>query len=82
MSKTISIKHFLQTSLAVEHLLEEKNGISTGFVRCDIKVPKNLRTKFADFLPSFKNTLVGKSDIVNGKVWHRRKEKFLNHRKG
>ena len=34
-----------------------------GYVQCDIEVPESLRANFANFLPIFKNTLLGKSDI-------------------
>ena len=34
-----------------------------GYVQCDIEVPDNLRANFAYFPPTFKNTLVSKSDI-------------------
>ena len=32
-------------------------------MQCDIEVPENLRSKFNNFSPIFKNTLVSKSDI-------------------
>ena len=51
-------------SLAAEQLLEEiKKGKLFGYVQCDIEVPEILRSKFVNFLPIFKNTLVSKSDI-------------------
>ena len=34
-----------------------------GYVECDIVVPENLRSKFGNFPPIFKNTLVSKNDI-------------------
>ena len=58
-------EHFpYRRSLAGEQLLEEiKKGELFGFVQCDIEVPENLRSKFNNFPPIFKNTLVSKSDI-------------------
>ena len=51
-------------SLAAEQLLEEiKKGKLFGYVQCDIEVPETLRSKFVNFPPIFKNTLVSKSDI-------------------
>ena len=51
-------------SLAAEQLLEEiKKGKLFGYVLCDIEVPAKLRSKFINFPPIFKNTLVSKSDI-------------------
>ena len=51
-------------SLAAEQLLEEiKEGKLFGYVECDIEVPGKLRSKFDNFPPFFKNTLVSKSDI-------------------
>ena len=56
--------HFpYRRSLAAEQLLEEmKKGKLFGYVQCDIEVPENLRSKFDNFLPIFKNTLVSESD--------------------
>ena len=51
-------------SLAAEQLLEEiKEGKLIGHVQCDIKVPENLTSKFDEFPPILKNTLVSKSII-------------------
>ena len=58
-------EHFLyRRSLAAEQLLGEiKEGKLFGYVQCDIEVPENLRSKFDNFIPKFKETLVSKSDI-------------------
>ena len=58
-------EHFpYRRSVAAEQLLEEiKKGKLFGYVQCDIEVPENLRSKFVNFPPIFKNTLVSKSDI-------------------
>ena len=58
-------EHFpYRRSLAAEqHLQEIKKGNFFGYVQCDIEVPENLRSKFVNFPPIFKNTLVGRSDI-------------------
>ena len=51
-------------SLAAEQLLEEiKKGKLFGYVQCVIEAPEKLRANFANFPPTFKNTLVSKSDI-------------------
>ena len=51
-------------SLAAEQLLEEiKEGKFLGYVQCDIEVPENLRSKFDNFPPILRNTLVSKGDI-------------------
>ena len=51
-------------SLAAEQRLEKiKEGELFGSVQCDIEVPENLTSKFNNFTPIFKNTLVSKSDI-------------------
>ena len=34
-----------------------------GFVQWEIEVPENLRSKFVNFPPLFKNTSVSRSDI-------------------
>ena len=41
-----------------------KKGKQFGYVQCDFEVPETLRSKFDNFPPVFRNTLVGKSDIV------------------
>ena len=58
-------EHFrYRRSLAAEQLLEEiKEGKLFGYVQCIIDVPEELRWKFDNFQPMFKNTLVSKSDI-------------------
>ena len=51
-------------SFAAEQLSEErKEGNLFGYVQCDIEVPDKLRSKFVQFPPEFKNTLVSKRDI-------------------
>ena len=58
-------EHFrYRHSLAGEQLLEEiKKGQLFGYVQCDIEVPENLTSKFNNFPPIFKNTLVNMNDI-------------------
>ena len=58
-------KHFpYRRSLAAEQLLEEiKEGKFFEYVQCDVEVPENLRSKFANFPPTFENTLVSRCDI-------------------
>ena len=68
--RTNTVKHHIREhfpyrrSLAAEQILEEmKKGKLFGWAQCDIEVPGNLRSKFNNFPPIFKNTLVRKSDI-------------------
>ena len=45
-------------------MLEQiRSGKLFGYVQCDIEVPEELKKKFANFPPSFKNTNVGRHDI-------------------
>ena len=39
------------------------SGKLFGYVQCDIEVPEELKEKFANFPPIFKNTNVGRHDI-------------------
>ena len=58
-------EHFpYRRSIAADQLLEEiKKGKLFGYVHCDIEVLDVLRSKFDNFPPIFKNTLVSKNDI-------------------
>ena len=50
--------------LREESLLEQIGyGELFGYVPCDIEVPEELKKKFANFPPIFKNTIVGRHDI-------------------
>ena len=50
--------------LRAESLLEQiRSGKCFGYVQCDIEVPEELKEKFANFPPIFKNTNVGRRDI-------------------
>ena len=73
-------EHFrYRGSLAVEQLLEEiKEGKLFGYVQCDIEVPENLRSKFVNFRPIFKNTLSSKSDIGYSMKNYAEEERFLS----
>ena len=45
-------------------LLEQiRSGKLFGYVQCDIEVPEELKEKFANFPPVFKNTNVGRHDF-------------------
>ena len=68
--------HFpYRRSLAAEQLLEEiKKGKLFGYVQCDIEVTENSKSKFDNFPPVFKNTLVSKIDRrLDEKLCRRRK---------
>ena len=73
-------KHFpYRHSLGVEQFLEEINeGKLFGYVQCNIEVPENLRSKFVNFPPIFKNTLVSNSDIGHLMKNYAEEEKLLS----
>ena len=49
--------------LREENLLEQiRSGKLFGYVQCDIEVPEELKKKFANFPPIFKNTNVGRHE--------------------
>ena len=67
---TTCVKQHLRESfpykrpLREESLLEQiRSGKLFGYAQCDIEVPEVLRKKFANFLPTFNNTNVGRHDI-------------------
>ena len=67
---TTCVKQHLRESfpykrpLREESLLEQiRSGKLFGYVQCDIEVPVELKEKFANFPPIFKNTNVGRHDI-------------------
>ena len=66
-------------SLAAEQLLEEiKEGKLFGYEQCDIEVPENMRSKFVNFPPIFRNTLVSKSDIGDLMKSYAEEERLLS----
>ena len=73
-------EHFpYKRSLAAEQLLEEiRKGEIFGYVQCDNEVPENLRPKFKNFPPIFKNTLVSRSDIGDFMTNYADEERFLS----
>ena len=67
---TTCVKEHLRESflykrpLREESLLEQiRSGKLFGYVQCDIEVPEQLKEKFANFPPIFKNTNVVRHDI-------------------
>ena len=67
---TTCVKEHLRESfpyerpLREESLLEQiRSGKLFGYVQCDIEVPEELKEKFANFPPIFKNTNLGRHDI-------------------
>ena len=51
-------------SLTEHQLLEGiKKGNISGYVQCDMEVPETFSANLVNFLPMFKNNLVGKNDI-------------------
>ena len=52
--------------LREKNLLEPiRSGKLFGYVQCDIQVPQELKKKFANFPPIFKNTNVDRHDIIS-----------------
>ena len=50
--------------LTHDNLLNQiRTGSLFGYVQCDLEVPDELKSKFADFPPIFKNTEVSRNDI-------------------
>ena len=67
---TTCVKEHLRESFPYERppreetLLEQiKSGKLFGYVQCDVEVPEELKKKFANSPPIFKNTNVGRHDI-------------------
>ena len=67
---TTCVKQHLRESfpykrpLTEESLLEQiRSGKLFGYLQCDIEVPEELKEKFSNFPPIFKNTNVGRHDI-------------------
>ena len=63
-------RHYVQTHFkyyypkTTEQMMDcIQSGSLFGVVECDIVVPEDLKAKFADFPPLFKNTLVSREDI-------------------
>ena len=63
-------KQFIRTNfpyklpLTHDNLLNQiRTGSLFGYVQCDLEVPDELKSKFADFPPIFKNTEVSRNDI-------------------
>ena len=65
---------FLQTLLA-----KIKDGSLFGYVQCDLVVPDELKSKFANFPPILKNTVVGRDDIGDHMKNYVIENEMLNH---
>ena len=64
--------------LREETLLEQvRSGDLFGYVQCDIEVPEELKKKFVNFPPTFKNTNVGRHDIGSLMKDYAEKEELL-----
>ena len=67
---TTCVKQHLRESFPYKRPLREESLFAQirsrklfGYVQCDIEVPEELKEKFANFPPIFKNTNVGRHDI-------------------
>ena len=67
---TTCVKEHLRESFPYKRLLREetlleqmRSGKLFGYVQCDIEVPEELKKKFANSLPIFEKTNVGRHDI-------------------
>ena len=72
---TTCVKQHLRESFPYKRPLREESLLEQirsdklfGYVQCDIEVPEELKWKFANFPPIFKNTNVGRHDI--GSLMH------------
>ena len=66
--------------LSTEFLFQKlRNGSLYGYIRCDLVVPDELKAEFANFLPIFKNTDVGGSDIGEYMQNYSIQNDLLNH---
>ena len=64
--------------LREETLLEQiRRGKLFVYVQCDIEMPEELKKKFANFPPIFKNTNVGRHDIELLMKYYAEKEGLL-----
>ena len=63
-SKITSEPTFPIKNLSLQTPFEQKkDGFFFGYVQCDLVVPDELKSKFANFPPIFKNTEDGRNDI-------------------
>ena len=53
-------KRLLSVTSLVQYL---SNGTMFGYLQCDLSVPDELKAKFSDFPPNFKNINVTRNDI-------------------
>ncbi len=64
LRQELNSKYPKKQALSESQLVSKiRNGTIFGYIQCDIEVPQELRHKFADFPPIFKNTEVGRADI-------------------
>ncbi|XP_068714490.1 uncharacterized protein [Montipora foliosa] len=67
-----------QKQLRVWDLLKQvKEETWFGFVRCHVEVPDNLKEKFSEFQPLFKNTEVSRDDLSDKMLAYAQKYKLL-----
>ena len=73
--------HFpYKSSLSTGSLLAKiKDGSFFGYVQCDLVVPDELKSKFANFPPTFKNTEVGRDYIGDYKKNYAIENEMLKH---
>ena len=60
-------------------LAKIKKGSLFGYVQCNLVVPDELKSKFANFPPIFKNTEVGRNDIGDYKKNYATENEMLKH---
>ena len=60
---------------------EIKKGRLFVFVQCDLKVPKHLKSYYANFPPIFKNSVVSKNDMGDLMKEHAEKEGIMSQQR-
>ena len=69
-----------QQPLSEERLMQEiKSRRLFGYFQCDLKVAEHLKAYFANFTPTFKNTVVSKNDIGDLMKEYAEKEGITSH---
>ena len=76
--------HFIyKISLSTDALLAKiKDDFLFGYVQCDLVVPDELKSKFANLPPIFKNTEVGRNDIRDYWKKYAIENEILKHPQG
>ena len=84
MRENHAIKSFVRSTFPYKRPLSFENLLSRiwkgelfGYVRCDLRLPENLREKLEPFTPIFKNIQVSRSDIGDFIKKYAEKDKLM-----